>query len=123
MNLPASFKVVRVDRELQMPEVDRALRAWGGELLLLADGVAEADLAAAVADADLLLMCYTPVTARVIAAATRLKAIVKYGVGIDAIDIAAARERGIPVVNVPAYAEETVAEGAFALLMALFDGR
>ena len=40
--------------------------------------------------------------------------------GIDAIDIDAAREHGIPVVNVPAYAEETVAEGAFALLMALF---
>lgn len=120
MSMPATFKAVRVDRELQMPEVDRALRAWGGELRLLADGVPEAELAAAVADAELLLMCYTPVTARVIGAATRLKAIVKYGVGIDAIDIAAARERGIPVVNVPAYAEETVAEGAFALLMALF---
>ena len=40
--------------------------------------------------------------------------------GIDAIDIDAAREHGIAVVNVPAYAEETVAEGAFALLMALF---
>jgi len=64
-------------------------------------------------------MCYTPITRRVIEAAHRLKGIVKYGVGIDAIDIAAARERGIPVVNVPEYAEETVAEGAFALLMAL----
>ncbi len=36
------------------------------------------------------------------------------------MDIDAAREHGIPVVNVPGYAEETVAEGAFALLMALF---
>jgi len=49
----------------------------------------------------------------------RLKGIVKYGVGIDAIDIAAAMARGIPVVNVPEYAEETVAEGAFALMIAL----
>jgi D-3-phosphoglycerate dehydrogenase len=55
----------------------------------------------------------------VIESAKKLKGIVKYGVGIDAIDIAAARERGIPVVNVPEYAEETVAEGAFALMMAL----
>jgi D-3-phosphoglycerate dehydrogenase len=64
-------------------------------------------------------MCYTPVTARVIGAAERLKGIVKYGVGIDAIDIPAARARGIPVVNVPEYAEQTVAEGAFALMIAL----
>ena len=70
-------------------------------------------------DADLLLMCYTPITARVIAAAAKLKGIVKYGVGIDAIDIPAAMARGIPVVNVPEYAEETVAEGAFALMIAL----
>jgi D-3-phosphoglycerate dehydrogenase len=64
-------------------------------------------------------MCYTPITARVIAAADKLKGIVKYGVGIDAIDIPAAIARGIPVVNVPEYAEETVAEGAFALMIAL----
>ena len=63
-------------------------------------------------------MCYTPITRRVIEGARQLKGIVKYGVGIDAIDLAA-RERGIPVVNVPEYAEETVAEGAFALMMAL----
>jgi D-3-phosphoglycerate dehydrogenase len=64
-------------------------------------------------------MCYAPITARVIAAAEKLKGIVKYGVGIDAIDIPAAIARGIPVVNVPEYAEETVAEGAFALMIAL----
>jgi D-3-phosphoglycerate dehydrogenase len=39
--------------------------------------------------------------------------------GIDAIDIPAARARGIAVVNIPEYAEETVAEGAFALMIAL----
>jgi D-3-phosphoglycerate dehydrogenase len=76
-------------------------------------------LANEVADADLLLMCYSRITAKVIGRATRLKAIIKYGVGIDAIDIVAAGERGIPVVNVPRYAEETVAEGAFFLMMSL----
>ena len=96
-----------------------ALRARGVELVTLPEGISEDALIAAVRDADLLLMCYTPVTARVIAAAPRLKGIVKYGVGIDAIDIAAAMARGIPVVNVPEYAEETVAEGAFALMIAL----
>ena len=119
-DLPQHFKVVRTDRELQMPRTDRALQQAGGRLVLLPDGTPEEVLAREVADADLLLMCYARIGAPVIAAATRLKAIVKYGVGIDAIDIDAARARGIPVVNVPTYAEETVAEGAFALLMALF---
>jgi D-3-phosphoglycerate dehydrogenase len=116
--MPA-FKAVRTDRELECPEIDAGLRAAGCELVLLPEGASEDDLVAAVRDADLLLMCYTPISARVIDAAARLKGIVKYGVGIDAIDIAAATARGIPVVNVPEYAEETVAEGAFALMIAL----
>lgn len=91
----------------------------GADLVLLPDGVSEDRLVAEVADADLILMCYTPITARVIAAAGRLKGIIKYGVGIDAIDIEAAKARQIPVVNIPEYAEETVAEGAFSLMIAL----
>lgn len=113
------MKAVRTDRELECPEIDAGLRARGVELVTLPDGIPEAALIEAVADAELILMCYTPITARVIAAAPRLKGIVKYGVGIDAIDIPAASARGIPVVNVPEYAEETVAEGAFALMIAL----
>src|SRR5262245_60050138 len=115
----ARFKAVRTDLELECPEIDAGLRAAGCELVLLPEGIGEDELIAAVRDCDILLMCYTPVTGRVIEAAARLKGIVKYGVGIDAIDIPAAIARGIPVVNVPEYAEETVAEGAFALMIAL----
>src|SRR5262245_1078486 len=113
------MKAIRTDRELECPRIDAGLRARSVELVTLPDSVTEVELAREVADADLLLMCYTPVTPRVIESAPRLKGIVKYGVGIDAIDIVAARRRGIPVVNVPEYAEETVAEGAFALMIAL----
>lgn len=112
-------KAVRTDGELECPHLDAGLRERGLELVVLPDGVAEQELARELRDADLLLMCYTPVTARVIDAAQRLKGIVKYGVGIDAIDIEAAKARRIPVVNVPEYAERTVAEGAFTLLLAL----
>ena len=113
------MKIVRTDAELHLPTLDDALRAEGHELVLLPDGVREDDLIAALADADILLMCYTPVTARVIAAAPRLRGLVKYGVGIDAIDIPAAKAAGVTVVNVPDYAERTVAEGAFLLMLAL----
>ena len=113
------WKAVRTDRELECDEIDVGLRERQIELVTLPDGISEDALCEAVHDADLLLMCYQPITARVIAAAPKLKGIVKYGVGIDAIDIPAAIARGIPVVNVPEYAEETVAEGAFALMIAL----
>jgi len=112
-------KAVRTDRELECPRIDAALRAANVDLTVLPDGVSEDVLADAVRDADLLLMCYQPVSARTIEAARKLKGIVKFGVGIDAIDIDAARRRNIPVVNIPEYAEETVAEGAFALMIVL----
>ena len=112
-------KVVRTDRELHCPVVDAELRRRATQLVLLPDGVSETELAREVRDADLLLTCYTPVTAAIIEQAERLSGIVKYGVGIDAIDIDAARACRVPVVNVPEYAEETVAEGAFTLMLAL----
>jgi D-3-phosphoglycerate dehydrogenase len=117
--MAGAWKIVRTDAELEMPRTDAHLRSLGAQLVLLPETVTEDELAREVADADLLLMCYARITRRVIEQATRLRAIVKYGVGIDAIDIEAARERGIAVANVPLYAEQTVAEGAFALLMAL----
>ncbi|RKN77900.1 2-hydroxyacid dehydrogenase [Ulvibacterium marinum] len=113
------MKIIRTDMELETPLVDKTLRESGHRLVLLPDGVPEDKLVKEIEDCDILLMCYTPVTKKIIDAAKRLKAIIKYGVGIDAIDIPAAHARGIVVVNIPEYAEETVAEGAFAMLIAL----
>lgn len=112
------MKIVRTDAELEVPRVDAALRAVA-ELVLLPSTTSPEQLAEAVGEADLLLMCYASITSDVIARAERLRGIVKYGVGIDAIDIEAAKRRRIPVVNVPEYAEETVAEGAIALMLGL----
>lgn len=105
--------------ELETPLIDKTLIESGHDLKLLPDGISEEDLSKEIEDCEILLMCYTPVTKKVIDSAPKLKAIIKYGVGIDAIDIPAAHERGIAVVNIPEYAEETVAEGAFAMLIAL----
>jgi D-3-phosphoglycerate dehydrogenase len=114
-----NIKIVRTDMELECPHLDHALRETGADIVLLPDDVDRAELLLQTRDADLILMCYTQISAEVIENAERLKGIVKYGVGIDAIDIDAARARKIPVVNIPEYAEETVAEGAFALMIAL----
>jgi D-3-phosphoglycerate dehydrogenase len=112
-------KIVRTDAELEVPLVDRTLRETGASLVLLPSTASAEMLAHELRDADLLLTCYARIPAALIDAAFRLKGIVKYGVGIDAIDVDAASRRRIPVVNVPEYAEETVAEGAIALMLAL----
>ena len=88
------MNIVRCDRELETPRIDQTLRSWGHALTLLPDGIGEDELCAALVECDLLLMCYTLIPGRVIAAAPRLRGIVKYGVGIDAIDIPAAHARG-----------------------------
>lgn len=118
MNLHG-VRIVRTDAEIECPVIDTALRNAGADLVLLSGGIAPDSLCDAIEDAQLLLMCYTQISATVINSAKRLKGIVKYGVGIDAIDITAATAAGIPVVNVPEYAEQTVAEGAFCLMLSL----
>lgn len=119
MSKGRAMKIIRTDSLLEMPRLDQALRDAGHELVLLEDGTSEDDVVAAMGGAELLLMCYTPISQRIIQAAPKLRGIVKYGVGIDAIDIPAAIALGVVVVNIPEYAEETVAEGAFALMIAL----
>lgn len=59
------------------------------------------------------------VTAEIIAALPKLQLIACRSTGFNNIDLAAAAERGIAVVNVPTYGEQTVAEYAFTLLLAL----
>lgn len=59
------------------------------------------------------------VTREVLDTFPRLKLIAARSAGVDHIDLVACRERGITVVNVPRYGENTVAEHAFALILAL----
>ena len=107
------LKIVRTDREPNMPVViDTKLREAGHDLVLPPQDASEDGPLGAARAAGLVLKCHRPITARAIGAARRFKGIVKFGVGIAAID------RGVPVVNVPEYAGETVAEGAFALMIA-----
>jgi D-3-phosphoglycerate dehydrogenase len=77
------------------------------------------EVIAAACDADALLVQWAPVNAAVIAALSRCKVIVRYGIGYDNVDLMAANTRGIPVCNVPDYGVGEVAEHAVALAIAL----
>ncbi|GAA3978507.1 hydroxyacid dehydrogenase [Streptomyces marokkonensis] len=70
-----------------------------------------------IAIADALVAGMDPVTAEVMDAAPRLKVIAKHGVGTDTIDLAAARDRGIPVVCAPGSNSRAVAEFTFGLVL------
>jgi D-3-phosphoglycerate dehydrogenase len=61
----------------------------------------------------------TKVTAEVIAAAPSLKAIARSGVGLDNIDLEAAKKRSIPVISTPGAPAASVAELAVGLMMSL----
>ncbi len=71
------------------------------------------------ADADAVLTQFAPVNAAVIAALRQARVIVRYGIGVDNVDPAAARARGIPVCNVPDYCTDEVADHTLALILAL----
>lgn len=83
-------------------------------------GIAADELASIIADYDALIVRgRTKVTASLLETATRLKVIGRAGVGVDNIDLAAAKSRGVTVVNAPVSTTLAVAELTFGLLLAL----
>lgn len=66
---------------------------------------------------DAILNQYAPVSRRVIESLENTKIISRYGVGVNTIDLGAAKEKGITVANVPDYGMEEVSNHALALLL------
>lgn len=113
----AKFRVVVSDLVFADVDVERELiEEAGGELVVARD---REDALALMRDADAVLNTYMPVGADTIAAMTRVKIIARYGIGVDNVDVAAARAAGIVVTNVPDYCVEEVAAHAVALMLAL----
>src|SRR6516164_648695 len=69
-------------------------------------------------DAEILLHVLEPVTAAVIDAAPRLRLIQKIGIGVNTIDLDAARRRGIAVCDMPGTNTQAVAEMTLLLMLA-----
>ena len=111
-------KILRTDAELFIIEQYMAELDAVAQVVTAASDATDV-LAREAADTEVILTCYAKIPARVIEAARRLKGIVKYGVGVDAIDVEAATRAGVRVVNCPDYGSDTVADHAFALLIGL----
>ena len=96
------------------------LRAEAGWIVDARSGRKPLDLAADLADADALMVrSATTVDARLIEAAPRLRIIARAGTGVDNVDVVTASARGILVVNAPGANSISVAEHAWALMLAL----
>lgn len=78
-----------------------------------------AAMKALLTDCDGVVLGVDPMDAQVIAAAPQLKAISKYGVGVDNIDLDACKARGIQVSRAVGSNTQAVADFAFALMMAV----
>jgi D-3-phosphoglycerate dehydrogenase len=78
----------------------------------------EADLISLVVEADCVITQFARVNANVIDAMTKARVIVRYGIGVDNVDLQAARHRGIPVCNVPDYCIDEVADHTLAFILA-----
>ncbi len=103
-------------------EPERAVLAGLANVRAL-DAKCEEELAGRIEDALFLIVYHTISVRRpTIERLRRCRLIVRGGVGYDNIDCDSARERGIPVANVPAYGTEDVADTAIGLMLALTRG-
>lgn len=89
----------------------------GYELCLLEKYTDKAQLLEAVAEVDALIIRSDKVTAEVIEAAKNLKIVVRAGAGYDNVDLAAATQRGVVVMNTPGQNSNAVAELALAMMI------
>ncbi|MFL5092698.1 MAG: C-terminal binding protein [Xanthobacteraceae bacterium] len=99
---PAKAALKRVDPELRM-----------------AKSASVDDILAVARDADAVLVTYAKLPGELLRQLKRCKAIGRFGLGVDNIDVPAAREMGITVTYVPDYCLQEVSDHAMALLLAL----
>jgi D-3-phosphoglycerate dehydrogenase len=90
--------------------------------LRLADCRTTADVVREARDAEVLINQYAPITGEVLDALAACRLVVRYGVGVDNVDVDAAASRGVWVANVPDYGRDEVADHTVALILALLRG-
>ena len=115
-------RIVITDCDHDAVDIERQVAVENGATLTLEQCHSEDEVIAAAAAADAIVVQYAPITDRVLAALPRLKAVGRYGVGVDTVDVAAATRHGVAVCNVPDYGTEDVSDHAIALALSLARG-
>lgn len=117
--MSASRVRVVVTRKLPEPVETRMKELFDVQLRDIDGAMTSAELAAAMADCDVLVPTITDQlgSGLIAAAGPKLKLIANYGAGVDHIDVATARNRGILVSNTPGAVTEDTADMVMALIL------
>ena len=97
--------------------IESILKEAGYEVVRLEKYADKSELLAAVADVDALIIRSDKVTAEVLDAAKQLKIVVRAGAGFDNVDCAAAKDKGVVVMNTPGQNSNAVAELALGMMV------
>ena len=119
--MPQSKPRVVVTRKLPDPIETRMMELFDVQLNLTDEAMSKVDLIEAVKTADVLVPTVTDrIDAAILSqAAENLKLVANYGTGIDHIDLATARQRGITVTNTPDVLTEDTADMTMGLILAV----
>jgi D-3-phosphoglycerate dehydrogenase len=114
------MKVLMVDNNLPHKDMEKAII---GKFATVeeAKSTLEDALVGEVKDIDIMLVipANIPITKRIMEAGIKLKAVIRYGIGVNNIDVSAATEKGIMVINVPDYCISEVSDHTIALTLSL----
>jgi D-3-phosphoglycerate dehydrogenase len=115
----AKYKAVVVNTGYETYDLEREiLKPVDADVVVVTeDSMTEDDVISAAKDADGIFVREAPITAGVLKSFERCKIVARYGVGLDNIDLDAARQLKIYVSNVPDYGTEDVSDHAVALLL------
>jgi len=115
------FKVMRVEKKVDMVPKSEEVAELAKINAEVVDVVCntEEEIIAAAKDADIIMVVFAPMTRHVLESLPKLKAIVRYGIGYDTIDVDAATDNDVLVVNIPDFCLEEVSNHTIALILAL----
>lgn len=113
------MKAVITDTEIRNPDIEIGILRSAGFSVEVAQCRSADEVVEAAANAEAILVQYAPVTAEAFSALPKLRIVSRYGIGVDSIDIEAARKRGVWVSNVPEYGSDEVPSHTLAMMFAL----
>ncbi|KAF1011658.1 MAG: Glycerate dehydrogenase [Acinetobacter bereziniae] len=113
------MKLVVTDQAFGNTRHEQAAAHTGGAHFYEFQCCTEQETIEAVTDANIILNNFAPMTYSVMQAMADQATIIRYGVGVDNVDLVAAKQLGIRVCNVPDYGIEEVADHAAAMTLTL----